>query len=154
MYKLSKTSLSRLEGVHPLLVKTIKSAIDSSPHDFGIPPYGGLRTTQDQQKLYAIGRTTELERKPVTYVDGVNKKSNHQAKADGYGHAVDIYIYDHNTNSASWDVSLLTHVAKHIQEVAKTLGLELAWGGDWKWKDYPHLEIKKINRHEIEKHTR
>lgn len=33
-----------------------------------------------------------LAGKKVTNCDGYIKKSNHQAKADGYGHAVDIFL--------------------------------------------------------------
>lgn len=147
MYNLSNTSKKRLEGVLPLLVETIEEAIShpDCPDDFGIPQFGGRRTTEDQQGLYAIGRTIEMGRKPVTYVDGVNKKSNHQPKEDGYGHAVDIYIYDHATKRASWNVERLTAVARHIQKIGEKKGLVISWGGDWNsFKDYPHMEVKKI----------
>lgn len=142
MYKLSKRSIERLEGVAPDMVEVIKDAITNSPYDFGIPQYGGLRTTEDQQELYAKGRTDfSTHQKPVTYVDGINKKSNHQARQDGYGHAFDIYIYDHETKRASWNIDKLTEVANHIKKVAARHGIVISWGGDWKsFKDYPHFE--------------
>lgn len=140
-YKLSDRSKLRLSGVHPNLVSLIETAIKDSPYDFGIPEFGGLRTLNDQQKLYAIGRTVEVGRKPVTFTDGVKKKSNHQAKTDGYGHAFDIYIYDNEKKKASWDIDKLEAVARHLQKVGKELGIDLKWGGDWKWKDYPHFEF-------------
>lgn len=140
-YKLSKRSRGRLDGVSPDIIEVVEEAIVDSPYDFGIPGFGGLRTTEDQQGLYAIGRTVEMGRKPVTYVDGVNKKSNHQARPDGFGHAFDIYIYDHETKRASWNVDKLSEVAQHIKRVAARKGIVLNWGGDWtRFKDYPHFE--------------
>ena len=141
-YKLSNRSKTNLTGVRPDLIELIEEAILDSPYDFGVPKYGGKRTQGDQAELYAIGRTTELDRKPVTYVDGVKKKSNHQEKKDGYGWAFDIYIYDHVEKRASWSVEKLTAVADHIKAKAAAKGIKLTWGGNWKMKDYPHFEIK------------
>ena len=44
----------------------------------------GVRTTKRQQEHYAKGRTKPG--KIVTHADGVRKKSDHQAKDDGYVH--------------------------------------------------------------------
>jgi len=145
MYNLSNRSKDRLAGTHPVILPILEAAITNSPFDFGIPQNGGLRTLEDQQGLYAIGRTVEVGRKPVTHTDGIRKKSNHQAKADGNGWAFDIYIYLAESKRASWDVEKLTAVANHIKEVAADFGVLLTWGGDWKsWKDYPHFEIDTI----------
>ena len=151
-YKLSERSRNRPAGVHPFIVEVIESSIGSSPFDYGIPSSGGLRTTKDQQDLYAIGRTVDIgTRKPVTYTDGVRKVSNHQMRVDGYGWAFDIYIYD--KGKASWNVDKLEAVARHIQKWAEVLasekeeykGFYLNWGGDWtRFKDYPHIELKKL----------
>ena len=51
-FKLSKTSLERLEGVDEELVAIVKRAITITPIDFGIPWMGGLRTIEDQRKLF------------------------------------------------------------------------------------------------------
>ena len=145
-YKLSTRSKERISGIHPELIEIIEEGITNSPYDFGIPAYGGLRTIEDQQELYAKGRTEESlnkGEKPITYCDGVTKKSNHQAKPDGYGHAFDIYIFDHETKRASWNIDKLTAVAEHLIKVAASHGIVLSWGGHWtKFKDYPHFEIK------------
>ena len=151
--KLSNRSRNRLEGIEQFLIDVIEIGIVNSPYDFGIPQYGGLRTTKDQQDLYAVGRTEDMGRKPVTYTDGIRKKSNHQMKENGLGWAFDIYIYIPETKSASWNADKLQAVALHLMKVAQNLaekedyykGYVLIWGGNWsKFKDRPHFELKKI----------
>jgi peptidoglycan L-alanyl-D-glutamate endopeptidase CwlK len=155
-YNLSKRSRSRLEGIHPFLIAIIEEGIKTSPEDFGIPMYGGLRTSNDQKKLYDKGRTVEsLEKgeKVVTYTDGIRKKSNHQIKSTNYGHAFDIYIFDHITGRASWNVDRLSKVAIHLIKVSNRIketnpafkDMVLSWGGNWnRFKDYPHFQLEII----------
>ena len=146
-YTLSNRSRERLTGVHPALIEIIEEGIIESPFDFGIPTFGGLRSEQDQKSLYDKGRTQEsLDKgeRVVTYTDGVRKKSNHQAKADGYGCAFDIYIYDAETKRASWNVDKLAAVAIHLIKIAQKKNILLIWGGSWtRFKDFPHFEMKK-----------
>lgn len=133
-------SLNTLKGIHPDLVKVMQEAIKDTPVDFTITD--GVRTTAQQQALYAKGRTAPGGK--VTNADGVKNKSNHQVKADGYGYAIDLCPYvdgkvDYNDDSDSLKV-----IAAHIKATAKCLGVNIGWGGDWKgsW-DKPHFELKK-----------
>ena len=138
-YKLSERSLKNLVQIHPDLVKIMKEAIKNSPVDFTITD--GLRTTAEQQALYAKGRTVAGTR--VTNADGLRSKSYHQAKSDGYGYAVDLYPYHSGSVQVNDDKSLKV-IATHIKAVAKSLGINIEWGGDWKSIiDYPHFELKK-----------
>jgi len=138
--------MNHLKGVKPVVISLIKRALDKSSHDFGIPEYGGKRSTEDQEHLYAIGRTIELDRKPITHKDGVKSKSIHQ-----FGMAFDIFLYDEH--GACWKC---TSKYKEIADVIKAEFLlmqkeghfctceKLCWGGDWvNFKDLPHFEIKK-----------
>lgn len=141
MYKLGQRSLDNLKGVHPNLVKLMTEAIKTSPVDFTITE--GTRTTKEQQQLYAQGRTTKG--RIVTYKDGVKNKSNHQAKSDGYGYAIDLYpffegiVQVHHKDT----VARLKQIAAHIKKVAKSLNINITWGGDWKSPyDPPHFELK------------
>ena len=137
----SKRSLDNLVGVHPNLVKIMKEAIKDSPVDFTITE--GLRTTARQKQLYAQGRTTPGIK--VTQKNGVTSKSNHQAKPDGFGHAVDLYPYYNGAVQISDKevIPKLKLIAVHIKAVAKCLGLKITWGGDWKTPyDPPHFELK------------
>lgn len=137
VYNFSQTSLNRLNGVHPNLVKVMKEAIKNSPFDFMITQ--GLRTVKDQQALYAKGRT--LPGGKVTNCDGVVKKSNHQAKVDGYGYAIDFAIWENG--AINWnDSKKYIVVANHIIETGKRLGILIESGAFWKsFKDYPHIEL-------------
>lgn len=93
----------------------------------------GVRTPDEQLALFNKGRTTPGP--IVTNCDGVLKPSNHQVKADGYGHAVDcaFLINGH----PSWDLHLPWTC---YGACAKALGLQ--WGGDWhSLTDLPHIEL-------------
>ncbi|GJN60431.1 M15 family metallopeptidase [Elizabethkingia anophelis] len=140
-YKLGERSLKNLDGVHPNLVKVMKAAIVNSPVDFTITE--GVRTLKRQQELYAQGRT-----KPgikVTNADGIKNKSNHQAKADGFGYAVDLYPFFLGQVQVNHKDTIknLKLISDHIKKVAKELGISITWGGDWKSPfDPPHFELK------------
>jgi peptidoglycan L-alanyl-D-glutamate endopeptidase CwlK len=81
-----------------------------------------------------------------TNADGVIHKSNHQVKADGYGHAVDLYPYVNGKVDYNGDAALIT-IADHIMTVAKDLKIAITWGGNWKPPvapvDKPHFELKQ-----------
>ena len=138
MYSFSQRSKNNLLFIHPDLVKVMNEAIKNSPIDFIIT--NGIRSTEEQRKLYNQGRTTPG--KIVTNADGVNNKSNHQVKTDGYGYAVDLYPF-YNGSAQLNDAKSLKVIADHIKSVAKQLGITIQWGGDWKFKDYPHFELVK-----------
>ena len=126
-FQLSNNSMMNLEGVDGRLIDIADVAIKLSPIDFGIPSTGGLRTTEDQAKLFEEG---------VSKADGVNNKSYHQT-----GKALDVYAYV--DGKASWDKLHLATIAAAMLQASSQLGYELKWGGLWKsWQDYPHFEIK------------
>lgn len=144
-----KTSLSRLEGVSPDLVRLMKEAIKDTPIDFSIDQ--GVRTAEKQAVYYSWGRTVVNPNTGpikgnkfgliVTTCDGYKRKSNHQVKADGYGHAVDIYPYINGKMQFN-DISSLNKIAKHIKDVAARLKIKITWGGDWKNPyDPPHFQL-------------
>lgn len=141
MYQLSQRSLYNLKGVHPKLIQVIAEAIKTSPLDFTVTE--GLRTLQRQQELYAQGRTKPGPK--VTNADGIRNKSNHQAKADSYGYAVDLYPFFNGSVQVHHPQTIdkLKQIANHIKVTAKKLNISLVWGGDWRNPyDPPHFELK------------
>jgi peptidoglycan L-alanyl-D-glutamate endopeptidase CwlK len=132
----SKRSLYNLKGIHPSLAQVMTEAIKDTPVDFTITD--GLRDTEEQQKLYAQGRTEPGA--IVTYTDGIINKSKHQPKADGYGYAVDLYPYIDGKVQLT-NIAAMTTIAAHIRQTADRLGIAVEWGGNWKMRDYPHYEL-------------
>lgn len=140
MAVLGKGSLTALNGVYPDLVMVIKEAIKDTPIDFTVTD--GVRTTAQQQALYAKGRTAKGS--IVTNADGVKNRSNHQVKADGYGYAIDLYPYINSKIDFNDTGDNLKVIAAHILATAKCLGVKVEWGGNFKSiLDRPHFELKK-----------
>jgi hypothetical protein len=140
MNKLNQRSLDRLKGVKQVLIDILNEAIKTSPYEFQIPPFGGLRTAEEQHGLFLKKTSTK---------DGYNRKSNHQ-----FGMAVDIFL---PKEAKMWDAEKLEKVARHIQGIAlDNHKIKVYWGGDWdndgltraqgdkdeKFIDYPHLELR------------
>lgn len=119
-YKLSKKSLSKLEGVHPDLVKVVKRAIELTECDFTITE--GLRSKARQAQLLKEKKTTTSNSRHLT------------------GHAVDLAAWV--DNSISWDWKYYHQIADAMKQAAKELNVSIQWGGDWKsFKDGPHFEL-------------
>lgn len=140
MPKFSQRSKDALKGVHPDLVRLMEASIINSPVDFTI--IEGVRTAERQKALYAQGRTVKGTK--VTNADGVKNKSNHQVKADDYGHAVDLYPFiDGKLRiTEGYVAGKLRVIADHIKATAKKLNIKVVWGGDWKSPyDPPHFQI-------------
>ena len=135
MYKFSKNSLKKLEGLHPQLQKFFHELIKISPYDFSITQ--GVRTAEEQNKLYQQGRT--VPGAIVTNCDGYKLKSNHQIKDDGLGYAGDIAVLVNN--KVTWEEKYYKEVANSARELMQKYNVE--WGGDWKsFKDLPHFEYR------------
>ena len=143
MYRFSKRSLERIEGINPILITILKEAIKDSPYDFGIPRDGGFRTYRRQEELYARGRTTnELIEKGIVGIEGRPDKSRITWTLKSYhmtGNAVDIYCYF--DNRPNWDLKYLEPIARHLIEVAAKHGVILNWGQDLWGKDGAHFQI-------------
>jgi peptidoglycan L-alanyl-D-glutamate endopeptidase CwlK len=113
-FKLSGRSLGKLEGVHPVLVDTVKRAIEVSSVDFGV--IYGVRTLEEQKKLYAAGRSQTM-------------KSRHLIQQDGTSHAVDLMAYD--GSDPSWDIVMYDNIADAMKEAALETGAKICWGAAW-----------------------
>ncbi len=125
MFKLSEKSKRRMEGIDPRLIEIADKAIEITRVDFGIPGDGGLRTAARQNELFKAGKSQR---------DGYRKESNHQT-----GKALDFYAYVNG--KASWNEYDLAMVGASFLCAACILGYKLYWGGLWKFKDMPHVEL-------------
>ena len=112
-FKLSKRSLSNLEGVNQRLVSVVKSAIDITEVDFGV--LEGVRTIARQKKLVEKGASKTMKSK---HLDGL---------------AVDLIAYV--DNRISWELSLYDEIADAMKAAAKDLAVPIRWGGAWNVPD-------------------
>lgn len=129
----------KAEGLHPDLAAKLSAILDAMTA-IGHPMrlIEGVRSTERQQALFAQGRTKPG--KKVTNCDGVLKKSNHQRKADGFGHAADCAFVDdpRTPKDETWDENKPWEA---FGALAEALGL--TWGGRWKDPhDAPHVEMR------------
>lgn len=117
---LGARSLSRLQGVHPDLVRVVKKAAAISDLDFTV--LEGLRTKERQAQLMKQGATKTMNSRHLT------------------GHAVDLApMLD---GVVSWDWPLYHRLAKIVKMAAVIEGVAITWGGDWRiFKDGPHWEL-------------
>lgn len=119
-YKYSNSSLSKLTGVHPDLVKVAMRAIEISTQDFRLTC--GRRTLDEQRYLVATGKSKTMKSRHLT------------------GHAIDFVPLVNG--QVSWDWKYFYPVAKAFKQAAKELGVDIKWGGDWKsFKDGPHIQL-------------
>lgn len=122
MFKLSAKSLSRLEGVHPDLVKVVHRAIQNSTVDFAV--LEGLRTLERQQQLVKSGASLTLKSRHLT------------------GHAVDLGAIV--GGQVRWDWPLYYKISEVMKDAARDLKVPITWGGDWTmFKDGPHFELNR-----------
>ena len=117
-FKLSGRSLGKLEGVHPVLVDTVKRAIEVSKVDFGV--IYGVRSLAEQKRLYEAKRSQTM-------------KSKHLVQEDGYSHAVDLMAYD--GSDPSWDIVMYDDIADAMKEAALETGAKICWGAAWQIDD-------------------
>lgn len=115
----------RLDGCQPQLIELAGKLINRMEElhlGMMVAHDGGLRSLADQQRLYAIGRTTQKWRAPVTKADGIRSKSIHQS-----GLAVDIIWRGKTPYKGPWDI---------YHREAKKLGFKL--GPKW---DPAHVQL-------------
>lgn len=122
---LTKTSVERLRGVHPDLVRVVKRcAADWRDADTGFIVTQGLRTLEEQKVLKAKGASKTLNSRHLT------------------GHAVDLAATV--GGAVRWDWPIYDKLAKAMKAAAKAEKVPITWGGDWvNFKDGPHFELPR-----------
>jgi len=117
---LGQRSLSRLEGVHPDLVRVVKKAAALSDLDFTV--LEGIRSVERQKQLVSQGASRTMNSRHIT------------------GHAVDLAPMI--AGEVRWDWPLYHKLAKIVKSAAADEKVPLQWGGDWRaFKDGPHWEL-------------
>lgn len=118
-------SISRADLLHPKIREEVKTLITECEKSLkptqSIRIVQGVRTWEEQDALYAQGRT-----KPGPIVTKAKGGSSwHNFKL-----AIDLAIIE--GNKVIWELPLI------VIHTFKGAGYE--WGGDWKFKDKPHFQ--------------
>ena len=127
---MARLNEQRLSYLHPVLAIRGRAMIDLCAHEgIAVLVTQAVRTWEEQDKLYAKGRTEPPIGKIITNAKGGYSYHN-------FGLAFDIVILD-SIGKADWDTA---HPGwARAAEIGKSVGLE--WGGDWKsFKDLPHFQ--------------
>ena len=149
---LGTRSLSRLEGVHPDLVKIVKTAAEIATADLDFTVVEGLRSIEQMCINYGKGRTVQqctAKGVPAKYSEPSAAKvtwlanpflSKHGASSDGFGHAVDLAPFP-----IDWKDNARFHkLGDLMKRAAVQAGIAgMTWGGDWTKPDMPHFELSK-----------
>jgi len=108
-FKLSSRSMKKLKGVDEGLVAVVKDAIGITKVDFGVT--FGLRTLEEQKKLYESGRSQTM-------------KSKHLE-----GRAVDLVAYF--GSDISWELNVYDDICDAMAEAARKNDVAIKWGAAW-----------------------
>lgn len=143
-YAWGNKSYERLGGVNPYLVECAEMTIGQSIYDLTIPWRGGVRTDEEQNKLF---------KENSSKCDGFKILSYHQIEAseNGFGNALDIVPTGANPYKQIRKLNYVGRlmllnwqelIFKYAQE-SIDIGV-MIWGGTFgasSW-DRPHFEIR------------
>ena len=114
-------SLHRLSKAHPDLQRVMIESAKECPVAIEISEV--LRTHARQAELVKAGASQTMDSRHLT------------------GHAADFYVMV--GGKARWDWPLYVTAGAHIKKVALELDIKIVWGGDWKMRDGPHIELDR-----------
>jgi peptidoglycan L-alanyl-D-glutamate endopeptidase CwlK len=125
---LTASSLAKLKGVHPDLVRVVKRcAADWRDKTFQFIVTCGPRTVEEQKLLVRKGASKTM-------------RSRHLVAKNGYAHAIDLAAT--LDGKARWDWPLYVKIAVAMKAAAKSENVPIEAGLDWKtFRDGPHYQL-------------
>lgn len=124
--KWSRRSLDNLKGVHLDLRKICHLALinlTSNHSDLDFVIIDGMRTYQEQLKHYETGASKTMDSRHL------------------YGYAIDFMMLVNG--KGRWEASYYKIAAPFFKSASRELEVPITWGGDWKWKDWGHIELDR-----------
>jgi peptidoglycan LD-endopeptidase CwlK len=122
-----------LQYIHPKLVKLCEQLVENCKargHEYYA--ISGYRDPKQQEALYAIGRTTELDRKPVTNAKPYSSYHN-------FGLAID-FAKDKDAARAGlqpdWDIKSYEILASEARKLGLVSGMDFKT-----FKEGPHIQV-------------
>ena len=101
--------MRKLKGVDEGIVAVVKDAIGITKVDFGVT--FGLRTLEEQKKLYESGRSQTMKSKHLD------------------GRAVDLVAYF--GSDISWELNVYDDICDAMAEAARKNDVAIKWGAAW-----------------------
>lgn len=125
---LPPSSLAKLRGVHPDLVRVVtRCARDWKDKTFQFIITCGPRTLEEQKLLVRKGASKTM-------------RSRHLVAKNGYAHAIDVAAT--LNGKVRWDWPLYAKIAVAMKAAAKAEGVPIEAGLDWKtFRDGPHYQL-------------
>ena len=130
-----------ITALHPKVVTALTQTItEAKARGMTVAMHSGLRSSEAQEKLYALGRTVEnpdgkSEKKPL---GNIITNARAYDSWHNFGLAVDIVFKDTKGN---WTWKKTAEQWAELGVVGEIFGF--AWGGHWtKFPDYPHFQIR------------
>ncbi len=120
-YQFSDRTKLNLEGVHPHLVTVTQCAHDLTKGGFTVTD--GMRTKEEQKKNVAAGVSKTLRSRHLT------------------GHAIDFAA--HRNGKITFEDIYYPPIANAFNECSIKHSVPIIWGGEWKWKDWGHIELDR-----------
>ncbi len=125
--KISSINKMRLSDVKPILAEKCEAIIAlAASEGFTLIVTNGYRSNAEQDALYRIGRRGIKGERVVTNARG--GQSNHNRRE-----AVDFAFVV--KGEISWNEKLYLNIGRWAKQVG------LNWGGNWRFKDLPHVEL-------------
>lgn len=120
-YQFTERSRINLEGVQPPLITVTQCAYDETKAGFVV--IDGMRTEEEQKRNVAGGVSWTLRSRHLT------------------GHAIDFAAL-HN-GKVTFEPKFYPPIADAFNRCSIQHGIPIIWGGEWKQKDYGHIELDR-----------
>ena len=125
-FMLSDKSRQKMDGVNPLLIDVVETAMSLSAVDFKVTE--GVRSPERQAELLADGRSWI-------------KTSKHQVDPDNnLGHAIDVMALPADSDD-NWRWDYYEQINDAMQAAAKIHNARITWGGCWAVRDGCHFQL-------------
>lgn len=131
--------MNKLDNVHPDLAKRVTELIGlAKTNGYDLKVTQGFRSFQEQDRLFnqwRDGKDNDGDKRIDEADERVTRAAGGQSNHN-YGLAVDLVFLINGV--VSWNDELYPKIGAWAKMV------NLAWGGDWKHKDMPHVEMPNL----------
>lgn len=125
-FKWSLRSLKEMGEIHPDLRKVCDEALRLTVKRHTVLDFviiDGRRTIKEQQLHFANGASKTMNSRHL------------------HGYAIDFAVLV--SGKIRWEKEYYMPIGTYFKEAAKRVKVPIIWGGDWRWKDWGHIELDR-----------